>query len=364
MTMISNKKSIFRTLLSIVFVLILSSSCQQNQSFQKLKLRILAFGTWVDITIYDKDLSRYPDLATSIEKSLLQMHRHWHAWHPSAITQINDAFAQGKSITVSQQMINLLTLGQKMAKQSQGYFQPAIGQLLALWGFQRDDPFNNHSIPSAEAIEQIVESHPAMSQISIKNRQLSSTNPRVMLDLGGFGKGFGLDLLKQQLLHRGISNMMLNAGGDIVSYGRAGARPWVVGIKNPFADNALATLELSHNETVFTSGNYERGFVLKGKHYHHIINPFTGYPSSGIASATVIGDNGAWSDAAATTMLLAGVKKAFELAADMGVKHLLIITDDGQYYVDQGMLDLLTFIDSKPQNLTILKLKHNHGLDN
>ena len=358
MTAFRNKINFIRTLLSVILLLLLTTSCQQKDNYEKLKLRIMAFGTWVDVTLYDKDLSRYPDLSTSIENSLLQMHRHWHAWHPSAITRINDACAKGKSITISQQMVDLLTLGKQMAERSQGYFQPAIGQLLALWGFQRDDPFNNQSVPPSETIKQIVDSHPSMSQITIKDGELSCSNPQVMLDLGGFGKGFGLELLKKQLLDRGISNMLLNAGGDIISYGKAGNRPWVVGIRNPFADNVLATLELSQNETVFTSGNYERGFIINGKRYHHIINPFNGYPSSGIASATVIGDNGAWSDAAATTMLLAGVEKAFELATDMGVKHLLIITDEGQYYLDQGMLDLLTFIDGRPQNLNILEFNH------
>ncbi len=354
--MLFKKSFWFRVFPGLLLVLFLISSCQQKQYFQKLKIRVLAFGTWVDITLYHPDRSRYPDLANTIETNLLQMHRHWHAWHPSAITRVNDAFAAGQSIRISPQMVEIITLGQQLAQRSRGYFQPAIGQLLSLWGFQRDDPFNNRSIPSVAAIQRIINSHPSMSQIHLNQGEVCSSNPRVMLDLGGFGKGFGLDLLKKQLLARGIHNMMLNAGGDIVTYGLAGNRPWVVGIKNPFSDDAVATLKLSHNETVFTSGNYERGFVIKGKRYHHIINPFTGYPASGIASATVIGENGAWSDAAATTMLIAGVDQAFELAPAMGVKHLLIISDDGQFYLDQGMLELLTFTHNKPQNLTVLAL--------
>ncbi len=336
-------------------ILLFVSSCQQKESFQQFKIRVLAFGTWVDVTLYDKDLSRFPNLQTSIEDSLIKMHKHWHAWQPSEITRINDAFAVGKTITITQQMSTILTLGQELAQNSRGYFQPAIGKLISLWGFQRDDPFNNDSIPDKSAIVQIIKSQPAMSQINISNLQISSSNSQVKLDLGGFGKGFGLDLLKQQLLKRGISRMMLNAGGDIVTYGKAGSRPWVVGIKNPFADDALATLKLSNNETVFTSGNYERGFIINGISYHHIINPFTGYPSRGTASATVIGKNGAWSDAAATTMLIASVPEAFEIAPKMGVTNLLLITDDGQYHLDQGMLDKLTFIQSNTKNIHIHK---------
>jgi len=323
----------------------LLSGC--SQVLERHTMRILAFGTWVDITVFVDRTVDKAVLQQQLQTELHQMHKDWHAWHPSELTRLNEAFEQGKAVTVDAQMLGLLKLSQQLEVASDGYFDAGIGKLLKLWGFQRDDPFNVDQLPDPKALQALMAKPASTLQMHFEGNLVSSPNPIVALDFGGFGKGFGIDLLIEQLKKQGINNALMNAGGDLRAIGVAGDRPWKIGIRDPHKESPLAILSLSGDVSVFTSGDYERGYTIDGVHYHHILNPKTGYPAHGIASATVIGDKGAWMDAAATTMLIAGVEQAFSIAPKMGVKHLLLVTDDGKIYLDKEMLPLLTFNDNQ-----------------
>ncbi len=344
-------KKLFINSFGLIFLLLLFACDSSQTPDLPLKMRTLAFGTWVDITVYDLPPEHADAVGEQLDDALQQMHNDWHAWHPGELNSINNQLKLGKTVTLDDQMLQLIELAIAMEKSSNGLFNPAIGDLLKLWGFQRDDPFNVEEIPKQQQIDNYLASSPSTTQLRLKNNLLSTVNTQVQLDFGGFGKGFGVQLLLQQLHHQGLKNVLINAGGDLMLSGKASSHPWNIAIENPFKGSALATLSLEGEHAVFTSGNYERGYSVNGIKYHHIINPLTGYPATGVASVTVIGKDGAWSDAAATTLLLAGVDSAFELAPRMGVLHLLLITDDGQYHMDEGMLRHIKFFEPKPSKI-------------
>jgi thiamine biosynthesis lipoprotein len=343
-----------------IFLLGFLLSCSPTTpSQQPLKMTTLAFGTWVDITIYNLEPKQAEVIGQQLDDALQKMHQDWHAWHPGTLGKINQALRQGETIELDPQMQLLIGMAMEMESKSRGLFNPAIGELLKLWGFQRDDPFNVKNIPSTQQIQQYLDSRPSTSQLLLQQNKLSSSNPKVQFDFGGFAKGFGIQLLLQQLNRQGYDDVLINAGGDLMVSGLAGSKPWNISISDPFSEDTVAKISLSGNYAVFTSGNYERGFEVDGVRYHHILNPFTGYPAKGIAAVTVIGKDGAWSDAAATALLLANVEQAFEIAPTMGVKHLLMITDDGHYHVDEGILTLIEFFDLDPAKLKTHRFKES-----
>ncbi len=334
--------------------LILLIACSPQKPPQKpLKMRTLAFGTWVDISIYDLKPEQAEAIGKQLDGALQKMHQDWHAWHPGKLSEVNAVLQKGQSIKLDPQMQQLIELAMAMQQKSSGLFDPAIGELLSIWGFQRDDPFNVKQIPSPQQISQYLAERPSMSDLSLSNDRLSSSNKHVKLDFGGFAKGFGIQLLLHQLQSQGYQNVLINAGGDLMVSGQASNKPWQISIADPFSEEALGKLELTGETAVFTSGNYERGFEVNGIKYHHILNPLNGYPATGIAAVTVVGEDGAWSDAAATTLLLAGVDKAFQIAPEMGARHVLIITDDGQYHLDKGMLSIIELFNFKSSDLVI-----------
>jgi thiamine biosynthesis lipoprotein len=172
---------------------------------------------------------------------------------------------------------------------------------------------------------------------------LRSHNPEVTLDLGAFAKGYGIDLGIQQLREMGITNAIINAGGDLRAIGQHGDRPWKIGIRHPRKQGVLASIELQGDESIFTSGDYERKFEHQGKRYHHIIDPRTGYPAQASSSVTVIHTDAATADAATTALFIAGPKKWHEIARAMGIKYVLLIDREGNAHMNPAMQQRIHF---------------------
>ena len=111
----------------------------------------------------------------------------------------------------------------------------------------------------------------------------------------------------------------------------------------------VATLELNANEAAFTSGDYERYFKNKNnqnnkdQHLHHIIDPRTGYPAAGTQSVTVLHQNAATADAAATALFIAGPKQWVEIAKSMNIKYVLLIDEEGKVHISQAMQERVKF---------------------
>ena len=149
-----------------------------------------------------------------------------------------------------------------------------------------------------------------------------------------------------------IHNAIINTGGDLSVSGTHGNRPWRIGIRHPRKEAAIAWLEASDNESVFTSGDYERYYMHKGKRYHHILDPRTGYPAQGSSSVTVIHDNAAEADAAATALFVAGPQYWHSIALSMGIRYVMLIDTEGTIHMNPAMVERIHFInDATPSIL-------------
>ncbi|MCP3673907.1 MAG: FAD:protein FMN transferase, partial [Gammaproteobacteria bacterium] len=110
---------------------------------------------------------------------------------------------------------------------------------------------------------------------------------------------------------------------------------------------------LADDESIFSSGNYRRNFEKSGKNYHHIIDPRTGYPSQNATAVTVIHNNSAAADAAATALMVAKPDEWMDIAKNIGLKHILVVDKDGQLYSDQSLQHRFNLND---ENMTIINL--------
>ena len=147
-----------------------------------------------------------------------------------------------------------------------------------------------------------------ISQSSDYKNQLISTNSAVSLNFGAFAKGYGIALEIKKLQALGIKNAVINAGGDLSVIGQHGDRAWNIGIRHPRNDTLLASVKVADNESVFTSGDYERVYYHDNKRFHHILDPRTGYPTQDAQSVTVIHSDAGRADAAATALFVAGMQ--------------------------------------------------------
>jgi len=296
------------------------------------------FGTLVEVSIHGAPEAQARQAAAAVLARFDELHRTLHAWQPSELSRLNAALARGERATVTPELAAMLRDAQVLAVQSDELFNPAIGGLIALWGFHADTPQSR--VPDVAAIQDWVSRQPRMADLTIGNDTISSRNPAVQLDLGGYAKGRALDDAVAILKKWGIKNALVNIGGNVIALGAHGDRPWRVGIQHPRKPGTLATLDLRDGEAIGTSGDYQRFFEADGRRYSHLIDPRTGFPATGMQSVTVLvaGEQaGTRSDALSKPLFIDGTTQLGNRAAQLGVADYLAVDSAGQIHVSPAM---------------------------
>ena len=296
------------------------------------------FGTLVEVSAYGAPEAQAQQALAAVLARFDALHRTLHAWQPSDLSRLNTALAQGQRTPVSTELAAMLRDAQALAAQSDDLFNPAIGGLIALWGFHSDAP--QTQVPEAAAIARWVKEAPRMGDLHIENDTIWSDNPAVQLDLGGYAKGFALDEAVRILKSRGIRNALINIGGNVIALGKHGERPWRVGIQHPRKPGTLATLDLNDGEAIGTSGDYQRFYEVAGHRYSHLIDPRTGKPATGMQSVTVLvagKQAGTRSDALSKPLFIEGAGHLAEQAARLGITDYLAVDASGQIHASPAM---------------------------
>lgn len=331
-------------LLALAFTLL--AGCTKEPIYRQ---QSYVFGTLVEVTIWGENDARAQELIGKVLREFDRLHKELHAWQPSELTKVNDAIAKGQTITTTPELADLLQEAAKLSAQSNGAFNPAIGKLIALWGFQSDE-FKS-VIPDAEKIRALVNAKPSMADLRIDGTKISSSNREVKIDLGGYAKGYALDRAVGILKKDGAQNALINIGGNIIALGEHGNRAWRIGIQHPRKPSAIAAMDLYNGEAIGTSGDYQRYFEKDGKRYCHIINPATGMPVENVQSVSIVAKTGTqaglMSDVASKPIFIAGTEKWRDAARTMGIDLVLRVDSTGGVDVTTLMSKRLAFDDKK-----------------
>lgn len=306
--------------------------------------RFTAFGTRIDLTVIGIDRDTFDQVSAAIQSDFAFMHNAWHSWDPGPLGRVNQLLASGEEFAVPPSVYPLIQQGQVLAARSGDLFNPAAGRLIDAWGFDTSDP-QQYRVPAPEVVARLVEANPRMADLVLKGILLRSTNPAVKLDFGGFGKGYGVDLAINHLRELGVNNAIINAGGDIRAIGSRDGHPWRITIRRPSGSGVFATIRVKGDESVFTAGSYEQNFVFEGKTYHHIIDPRTGYPATGVRSVTVVHRDAITADAAANALFIAGPDHWYETAQSMGIVYVLMVDSEGVLHMNPEMQDRIELLD-------------------
>lgn len=333
--------------LLILSVLTLLTACGKEPLYQE---QGYVFGTLVDVTIYGEDEGAARQAVGEVLHEFQRMHDELHAWQPSELSELNAAFARGEGKVVSPELTAMLQDAAQLSAQSRGVFNPTIGGLIQLWGFQSDE--FKPQLPDEQRVAVLVAANPQMSDISFDQGKVTSHNKAVRLDLGGYAKGYALDRAVALLKQKGIRNALVNIGGNIMALGQHGKRPWRVGIQHPRKSGALASLELHDGEAIGTSGDYQRYFELDGKRYCHLIDPRSGYPVQGVQAVTVMTRGphaGVLSDVVSKPLFIAG-KDGWRVAAQqMGLTEAMLVDGAGNIHLTAALQKRLEFADKDIQ---------------
>lgn len=241
-----------------------------------------------------------------------------------------------KSVKVDTEVFQLIERSLRISDITDGYFDISYGGIdKTFWNFDRE----MQQLPNPE----LVKEH--LKLVNYKNILLNAENQTVFLKekgmrigFGGIGKGYAAEMAKRILQQRGVASAVVNASGDLTTWGsQADGKPWTIGIADP--DNAALPFSYMNitNTSVATSGNYEKFVMIEGKKYSHTINPRTGMPVSGIKSVTIICPNAEIADAMATPVTIMGIDAAIGLVNQINHLECIIIDDQNKIHSSKNI---------------------------
>lgn len=339
---ISSRFRPFALFIAAIFLVGAATGCRQDREHLA---EFFVFGTIMEVKTWGASNEQAERLFTELQQAFQSMHRDWHAWQPGRLVDINRAFAAGRPVEADAQIVEMIRRSQAIEEATGGCFNPAIGRLIGLWGFHTSEFPVVGPPPAADEIREALARSPSSMDIRIEGSTLYADNPAVQLDLGGIAKGYAVDLAIERARGMGVSNVIVNAGGDLRAMGDRGERPWRVAVRKP-GGGVIGAVEVSGDEALFTSGNYERFREDDTRRYPHILDPRTGWPVQGVASVTVIADEGLLADAAATALVVAGPGDWPEVARALGLDQVMVIDEAGTVYLTPAMAERVRFTEA------------------
>ncbi len=321
-----NRRTLFCLALASTLSPLLACS-RPPQAFQET---IAVFGTLVKLTVYAHQPEQASRAFAAVNARFQQIHHEWHAWEKGGlVSKINQAISQGDSIEVSEEVAQFIQRNQQLCQQTNGLFDPGIGKLIKLWGFQQNS-YELNRAPSAESLAEVLAYKASILDLHWQGNRLSSSNDKVALDFGASGKAYALDAATQTLTKEGIRQATMMIGGDLQVLGEKPDGPWRIGIKDPLNPNqAKASLNLHSGEAACSSGTYERFYTDQGKKVSHIIHPHSGQPITHLLHSTAIHSDALIAEVGALAQLIAGADHWQSIAHNLGVEYSYLIDNHG-----------------------------------
>ena len=314
--------------ISILFVLVTLGLSAFGQQPYKRTLKLM--GSRFDITVVannEQEGNGYIDLAVA---EIQRIEKQISSWDANSETSAINKNAGIQAVKVSPELFALIERAIRISELTDGAFDISYASMDRIWQFDG----SMTTMPLEETIAASV------AKVGYQNIVLDKAASTVFLKkegmkigFGAIGKGYAADKAKALLMSKGVSAGIINASGDMNTWGKQpDGSYWKVAITNPMnKDKAFALLPIK-NGAVVTSGDYEKYVKFNGIRYAHIIDPRTGYPASGIISATVFAPRAELADALATSIFVMGIDAGLDRINQLPKTECIIIDDKGNIH--------------------------------
>ncbi|MCT4688000.1 FAD:protein FMN transferase [Vallitalea sp.] len=331
-------------ILFIVFILIVLVGCNNTitQKNKKMSDETFLLGTLVKVTIYgenvnEKDFDGIFKIISDIESKVSRN------ISTSEISKINNN--EIEEIKLSKDTFNIIKKGLYYSKLSEGRFDITIAPLVSLWGIDTEDA----RVPAQKEIKEV------LKKVNYKNLFLDEENLTLhikkdtQIDLGGIAKGYIADKVSKYLKQSKMENAIINLGGNILTVGnKPNGDSWKIGVRNPFNKRGreIGVVAIGQKSLV-TSGIYERYLEEDGVKYHHILDPYTGYPvENDLAGVTIISDYSVDGDGLSTVIFSMGLEEGYKLVDNINNVDAIFITKNKEVYVTKEAGKIFQLTDS------------------
>ncbi|PCH54423.1 MAG: thiamine biosynthesis protein ApbE [Flavobacteriaceae bacterium] len=312
---------------------ILFSSIFYGQEIHRKTLKLM--GSRFDITVVannEKEGENYINIAIHEIKRIEKIIS---SWDKNSQTSIINKNAGIKPVKVDLELINLIERSLVISKLTEGAFDISYASMDKIWKFDG----SMKKMPSKEKINKSV------AKVGYQNIVIDKKNKTIFLKLkgmkigfGGIGKGFAADKAKALLMAKGVKSGIINASGDMNTWGKQpNGQDWEIAITNPLNKKVSFGIFPISNKAVVTSGDYEKFVLINDIRYTHIINPKTGFPASGIISATVFAPKAELADALATSIFVMGTTVGVDLINQLPNIECIIVSDKGKIITSKNI---------------------------
>ena len=296
-------------------------------------------GSHIDILIFDS-IDAESILDDAVE--MLKMYEHrFSANDDSSELMVVNHNAGIKAVEVHPDLFDLIKIGKVHSCAPNSFLNIAIGPIVQTWRIG----FNDVKVPTKQEIDDLLEiTDPNQIILDEEKRAVFLAKKGMAINLGALAKGYIADLMIDYMKKRGVESGLINLGGNVLAFGDAKHNPdlmWRIGIQNPVEPrgNHLFTIGIK-NQSVVTSGIYERNYTENGKTYHHILNPKTGYPvETNVAGLSIISTASVDGEIWTTRLFGKNVEDIMDEIDNLPDIEGVVVTIEGKIYYTSGVLD-------------------------
>lgn len=311
-------------------------SNEPNTLERCFKREMKLMGNRFEITVVGSDLEWADEQIEAAANEIRRIEKLLTTFSTTSETALINKQAGIAPVKVSKETLELIQRSHKISKLTQGAFDLTYGSIdKSLWNFDQ----TMSALPPAAVAKKMVR---LINYRNLVVKEEASTvflkEKGMRIGFGGIGKGYAADKAKQLLISRGVKSGIVNASGDLVTWGRQpDGKEWTVGIVHPdLKQQPFSYLAIS-DHAIATSGNYEKYVLIDGKKYSHTIDPKTGLPVTGIKSVTIIAPTAELADAMATPVTIMGIEAGLYLVNQLRGLACIIIDDKNKIYTSQNI---------------------------
>lgn len=321
----------FLTVMSLLMCCCAAVAQQPQKHHKVLEL----MGSRFEISAFDVDAQKAWNGINAAIAEISRIELLISSWDPNSQTSLINKNAGIKPVKIDAELFQLIQRSLQISAITDGAFDISYASMDRIWKFDGSIT----AMPEPQLVQQ------AKSKIGYRNIQLNPAKQEVYLKekgmkigFGAIGKGYAAQKAKEKMSAMGIKSGVVNAAGDLIAWGKGiDGEAFKVGIADPREKGRVLSWLTVNNTSVVTSGDYERFVMLDGIRYAHIIDPRTGYPTTGIKSVTIVCANPELADALSTSVFVLGVKKGIYLINQLDGVECLIITDDDKLVTSERL---------------------------
>lgn len=321
----------FYLILLCAVTLFLSSGCRQQITHQVSRIYL---GTIINITII---ADSHDVAANAAEAAFAEIARIESLLSPKSesgdVARAN-RYASKVDVQISEETFRIIERAKGIWQKTDGAFDITFASIAHLWNFGKK-PFMPPSRQSVLSLLDRIDSGKLVLDHNKKTVHYKKAG--IKIGLGGIAKGYAIRRAIEIIRSHGIQNAIVEAGGDLMVIGNKSGSLWRVGLAHPRKQEILAAILLEDGQSVATSGDYERFSTYRGRRYHHILDPKTGFPAMRCVSVSVICSDPEMADAYATAFFVMGRQRAFEFMRNEKNLEAIIIEPDMKIYASESL---------------------------